>query len=113
LFAKCHVLTNEGTHVEKVVVLQEEMRRRYFIWKLFTLRRDFVVAANTKSKHDAAAADMKASHEADIEKAAGSSAQVATLKKARTSCVRALDDLRRKREQQVRSVVFGMYRCRK
>jgi hypothetical protein len=80
------------------------MRRRYFIWKLFCLRQDFVAAAKAKSKHDAVAAEMKASHEADVEKAAGSSAEMATLKKARTNCVRALDDLRRKRDQQVCSM---------
>jgi hypothetical protein len=81
--------------------VQKEMRRTLFLWKLFHLRHDYTEARTAKEEYEAAIADLRASHKADLAVADGADAQLAAMKKERTSTIRSLEKLRRNRDQKV------------
>lgn len=78
------------------------MRREFFLWKLYHLQLDYKEAEEGRAARAAAAEELRREHQADLDKAGGSGAEVAACKKERNSAVRALDELRRKRDEQVR-----------
>ena len=82
--------------------MQENMRREFFLFKLYHLQLDYKEAAEGQAARAAAAAELRSAHEADVARASGSGAEVAACKKERNGAVRALDELRRKRDEQVR-----------
>ena len=77
------------------------MQRTKFVWQLFHLRQDYKEAVLSKATFAEAITTLHEKHEQELAAAEGADAQLAALKKQRTSVTRDLDKLRRKREQKV------------
>lgn len=82
---------------------QASLKRTRFLWQLHHLRRDYVDAARARAAAQSELAALQGSQDAAARGGGGSTDEhLARLKKRRLALVRKLDDLKVKREKQVR-----------